>query len=156
MQAATKIASARRRICGNVERFPADSGMGETVQGSGSRALFWIATILAAGCIVLVAVNIVLSLVNQRAQAEVNERQHTIAESIQLKQLQDGIVRALATSANNNKDEQLRDLLVQLGFAVVNQAPGAAAPSGATSGSAPAPAAPESPATAAPAAGAKQ
>jgi hypothetical protein len=102
------------------------SAWGATVQGHGKKTLFWITTALSALCLVLVGVDIILLLVNQRAQAEVNERQRTIAESIQLKQLQDGIVRALANAANANKDDQIRDLLVQLGFATITPAPAAA------------------------------
>ena len=107
------------------------SAWGATVQGRGKKTLFWISTVLSALCLVLVGVDIILLLVNQRAQAEVNERQRTIAESIQLKQVQDGIVRLLWNAANANKDDQVRDLLVQLGFATITPAPTVAAPAAA-------------------------
>ena len=71
------------------------SAWGATVQGRGKKTLFWISTILSALCLVLVGVDIILLLVNQRAQAEVNERQRTIAESIQLKQVQQALRVAL-------------------------------------------------------------
>src|SRR5579864_6378121 len=87
----------------------AKSAWGAAVQGRGKKTLFWISTVLAALCIALVAVNIGLVLMNQKAQAEVNERQRIIAENVQLKQLQDNIVRALANAANTKNDEQIRD-----------------------------------------------
>ena len=119
------------------------SAWGATVQGRGKKTLIWISTVLSALCLVLVGVDIILLLVNQRAQAEVNERQRTIAESIQLKQVQDGIVRLLWNAANANKDDQVRDLLVQLGFATITPAPTVAAPATAAPGAA----APPAPAT---------
>ena len=119
------------------------SAWGATVQGRGKKTLFWISTVLSALCLVLVGVDIILLLVTQRAQAEVNERQRTIAESIQLKQVQDGIVRLLWNAANANKDDQVRDLLVQLGFATITSAPTVVAPATAAPGAA----APPAPAT---------
>ena len=119
------------------------SAWGATVQGRGKKTLFWISTVLSALCLVLVGVDIILLRVNQRAQAEVSERQRTIAESIQLKQVQDGIVRLLWNAANANKDDQVRDLLVQLGFATITPAPTVAAPATAAPGAV----APPAPAT---------
>jgi len=119
------------------------SAWGATVQGRGKKTLFWISTVLSALCLVLVGVDIILLRVNQRAQAEVSERQRTIAESIQLKQVQDGIVRLLWNAANANKDDQVRDLLVQLGFATITPAPTVVAPATAAPGAA----APPAPAT---------
>src|SRR5258708_22536046 len=79
------------------------------------RPVFWIMTSLAGISVVLVIVNGVIFLTNQSAQAEVNQRQQFINQSAQLGRVQEVLVRALATSAANNKDDQLRDLLSQHG-----------------------------------------
>ncbi|MGE5303150.1 MAG: hypothetical protein ACM3TN_07450 [Alphaproteobacteria bacterium] len=83
-------------------------------------------TILAVLALVLVVVNIMLSLGNQSAQAEVTERQQFIAQSIQLEQLNRQVVAALANMAMKSNDEKLKNLLVSSG---VNIGPAPAAPS---------------------------
>ena len=83
-------------------------------------------TILAVLALVLVVVNIMLSLGNQSAQAEVTERQQFIAQSIQLEQLNRQVVAALANMAMKSNDEKLKNLLASSG---VNIGPAPAAPS---------------------------
>ena len=102
---------------------------------SKAQAVFWIVTVLAGLSVILVVANGILFLVNQEAQAAVNRRQQFINQSAQLGRLNEALVRALATSAANNKDDQLRDLLAQHGitFQVNPTQPGpvtAAPPSG--------------------------
>jgi uncharacterized membrane protein YeiB len=101
---------------------------------SKARALFWISTVLAGLGVILVIGNGILFLVNQDAQAAINRRQQFINQSAQLGRLNEALVRALATNAANNKDDQLRDLLAQHGITFqVNPAepgPAPAAPSG--------------------------
>jgi uncharacterized membrane protein affecting hemolysin expression len=79
-------------------------------------ALTIFATLLGAAAIVLVAVNGFLFLQNQTAQAEVNERQQVITQSAQLSSLNESLIRAVATSAANNNDDKLRDVLTQNGI----------------------------------------
>ena len=81
-----------------------------------ARVLFWISTVLAGLSVILVISNGLLFLVNQEAQAAVNRRQQFINQSAQLGRLNEALVRALATTAANNKDDQLRDLLAQHGI----------------------------------------
>jgi hypothetical protein len=81
-----------------------------------AQALFWISTALAGLSVILVVSNGILFLVNQEAQAAINRRQQFINQSTQLGRLNEALVRALATSAANNKDGQLRDLLAQHGI----------------------------------------
>jgi len=102
---------------------------------SKEQALFWISTVLAGLSVVLVISNGILFLVNQEAQATINRRQQFINQSAQLGRVNEALVRALATSAANNKDDQLRDLLAQHGitFQVTPPEP-ATAPSAASSG----------------------
>jgi hypothetical protein len=80
------------------------------------QALFWISTVLAGLSVILVISNGILFLVNQEAQAAINRRQQFINQSAQLGRVNEALVRALATSAANNKDDQLRDLLAQHGI----------------------------------------
>jgi len=75
-------------------------------------------TILAVLALVLVVVNIMLTLGNQSVQAEVSERQQYIAQSIQLNELNQQVVGALATMAMKSNDEQLKNLLVSSGVGI--------------------------------------
>jgi hypothetical protein len=77
------------------------------------KLLYWVMTSLAGISVLLVIVNGVIFLTDQSAQAEVNQRQQFINQSAQFGRVQEGLVRALALSAANNKDDQLRDLLAQ-------------------------------------------
>jgi hypothetical protein len=75
-------------------------------------------TILAVLSLVLVVVNIMLALGNQSLQAEVNERQQFIAQSIQLEQLNRQVVAVLANMAMKSNDEQLKNLLASSGVGI--------------------------------------
>ena len=74
-----------------------------------------IQTILAVAALVLVVVNVLLALGNQSVQADVNERQQFIAQSIQLEQLNRQVVAVLANMAMKGNDEQLKNLLASSG-----------------------------------------
>ena len=74
-----------------------------------------IQTILAVLALVLVVVNVLLALGNQSVQADVNERQQFIAQSIQLEQLNRQVVAVLANMAMKGNDEQLKNLLASSG-----------------------------------------
>ena len=90
--------------------------------------------------LVLVVVYIVVIQDNRSIQAEVNQRQQFINQSIQLGRIDDALVRALAAAAVSNKDDRLRDLLAQNGITInpTTGAPEREAPPPA--GTAPAPA----------------
>jgi hypothetical protein len=92
-----------------------------------SKLLYWVMTSLAGISVLLVIVNGVIFLTDQSAQAEVNQRQQFINQSAQLGRVQEGLVRALALSAANNKDDQLRDLLAQFNISYTINPPPAAA-----------------------------
>jgi hypothetical protein len=99
-------------------------------------ALALAATVLGALAIVLVIVNGFLFLQNQSGQAEVSERQQFINQSAQLGQLNESLIRSIATAAANNNDEKLRDILAQNGVTyTVN--PAAPAPSAVPQATAP-------------------
>jgi hypothetical protein len=72
--------------------------------------------------LVLVVAYIILAQNNRAMQAEVNQRQQFINQSIQLGRINETLIRALA--ANAEKDEKLRDLLSQSGI-TINPATGA-------------------------------
>jgi len=88
--------------------------------------------------LILVVAYVVLVQENRSVQAEVNQRQQFINQSIQLGRISDALIRALASAAVNNQDDKLRDLLAQNGFTInpTTGAPekGATTPSSAPSG----------------------
>ena len=83
--------------------------------------------------LVLVVVYIVLFEQNHSVQAEVNQRQQFINQSIQFGRVNEALVRALATAAVTDKDDKLRDLLAQNGIAI-NPQTGAPVPAAAAGG----------------------
>jgi hypothetical protein len=102
-------------------------GPGELFEMVPGKLLYWVMTSLAGISVVLVIVNGVIFLTDQSAQAEVNQRQQFINQSAQLGRVQEGLIRALALSAANNKDDQLRDLLAQFNISYTVNPPPAAA-----------------------------
>lgn len=96
---------------------------------------------LAGLTLILVFLNVWLVLSDQSRQAEVNQRQQYINQSIRLGRINEGLVRALATTAVNNKDEKLRKLLTDQGINFTFT-PNAAATTGASPAASGTPAAP--------------
>jgi hypothetical protein len=76
--------------------------------------------ILALSGITLILVVVYLILVeqNRSVQAEVARRQQFINQSIQLNRVNDALLRTLATTAVNDKDDKLRELLAQNGITI--------------------------------------
>ena len=76
--------------------------------------------VLALSGITLVLVVVYLYLVqaNRSVQAEVNQRQQFINQSIQFNRVNDALIRALAATAVSEKDDKLRDLLAQNGITI--------------------------------------
>jgi predicted Holliday junction resolvase-like endonuclease len=75
-----------------------------------------ILTGLAVVMLVLVIVNILLSLGNQYLRLDVNERQQSITQALQLEAVHREIATAIATVAVKTKDEQLKSLLASQGI----------------------------------------
>ena len=67
------------------------------------------------------AANVGLSLNNRAAQAEVNQRQQFINETVQLARLNNQIVQALANLAVQTNDESIRRLLAAQGITITTQ-----------------------------------
>ena len=91
--------------------------------------LYWLAVGLSGLTLLLVIAYIVLVQNNRTVQAQVNQRQQFINQSLQLSRVNEALIRALATAAVNNKDDKLRELLTQNGITI--NAAGEAVPSGA-------------------------
>jgi type II secretory pathway component PulJ len=68
--------------------------------------------------VLLVIAYAVLVQDNRRIQAEVNRRQQFINQSIELRRINEALIRAIAAAAINKKDEKLRQLLVQNGITI--------------------------------------
>ena len=100
----------------------------------------WLERLLVALSVItliLVVAYIVLVQDDHTMQAEVNQRQQFINQSIQLGRVNEALIRALA--ANAGKDDKLRELLAQNGISINattgaperESAPPASAPAGA-------------------------
>lgn len=85
---------------------------------------------LAGITLILVVVYLVTTEQNRRVQAEVNQRQQFINQSIQFSRVNEALIRALASAATADKDDKLRDLLAQNGIAI-NPQTGAPVPAAA-------------------------
>lgn len=68
--------------------------------------------------LILVFVYLVLIEQNRTIQAEVNQRQQFINQSVQVGRINEALLRALATVSVNQKDDKLRDLLAQNGITI--------------------------------------
>ena len=90
--------------------------------------LYWTIVGLSALTLVLVVTYIVLVQDNRSVQAEVNQRQQFINQSIQLGRVNEALIRALAAAAQSNNDDRLRELLTQNGITI--NAAGEVIPSG--------------------------
>lgn len=88
---------------------------------------------LAGITLILVVVYLVTTEQNRRVQAEVNQRQQFINQSIQFGRVNEALIRALASAATADKDDKLRDLLAQNGIAI-NPQTGAPVPAAAAGG----------------------
>lgn len=78
---------------------------------------------LAGASIALVIVNGTMILGNQSAQAEVNQRQQFINQSVQLSRVNEALVRALLAASSGDKDESIKKLLAQHGISADSSAP---------------------------------
>ena len=87
------------------------------------------ATALSVAAFLLVVGNILLAIDNQKRQAEVNQRQQFINQSIQLSRANQVLINTLAQIAAKNGDAEIRDLLAANGITFsINNPASAAAP----------------------------
>ena len=91
----------------------------------------WLYAVLVAisgVSVLLVIAYAVLVQDNRAIQAEVNRQQQFLNQSIELRRIDEALVRAIAAAAINKKDEKLRQLLVQNGITVNSPADEGAKP----------------------------
>jgi hypothetical protein len=88
------------------------------------RPIWWGTTALSLVALLLVVGNILLAIDIQQRQAEVNQRQQFINQSIQLSRANQLLINALAQIAAKNGDAEIRDLLAANGitFSISNPA----------------------------------
>ena len=113
---------------------------------NGNVAAYWASVALGALTIVLVVANFFVVSSNQSIQAEANQRQQFINQSVQLKRVDDLLIRAIAQASVNAKDDKLRDLLAQQGVTMKAPTSEAAPARGGVGLDAASPAAPAGPA----------
>src|ERR1700676_3950150 len=83
------------------------------------------ATLLAGAGIVLVLINAALLMRNQKAQAEVNQRQQVINHAVQFSRAVQLLVQTIAWTAVTSKDEALVVLLERHGIRITGGPPSA-------------------------------
>ena len=81
------------------------------------------ATGIAVLALVLVIANSILVLDNESRQAEVNQRQQFINQSVQLARISQSLVTALAQTAVKNDDKDIREMLASSGFTIQQASP---------------------------------
>ena len=81
-----------------------------------TRIQFWLTTGLGATALVLAIANAILFSNNRAAQIEVNGRAQFVQQSVQLENLFNEMVRALAELSARNGDEQLKAVLQGVGI----------------------------------------
>jgi hypothetical protein len=89
---------------------------------------YWGSVFFSAAALLLLVVNISLANVNRATQADVAQRQNTIATGQQLAQLNQGLVQAMAEAALKNNNTHMRDLLATQGITLKNEPAPAAKP----------------------------
>jgi hypothetical protein len=77
-----------------------------------------VATALSGLALVLVVLNAFLILGNESRQAEVNQRQQYINQSVQLARVSQALVSALAQAAVKSDDKDIRELLTSSGITI--------------------------------------
>ena len=101
--------------------------------------LYRLLVALSGITLILVIAYIVVTQDNRSIQAEVNQRQQFINQSIQLGRINDTLIRALGAAAADGKDDKLREVLAANGI-TINPTTGAPERSAKPATPAPAPA----------------
>ena len=96
---------------------------------------YWVLVGLSAASLILVFVQLAFVQNNRSIQAEINQRQQFINQSIRLGRVNEALIRSIAQTAVSENDENLRDLLSQQGITInVTAKPPGGAPAGASPG----------------------
>ena len=76
----------------------------------------WSVTVLATAALLVALADMALVLTNRNARRETDEQQQFIQQTAQLNGIGETLIRQIARAAVEDKDEQLRDLLISQGF----------------------------------------
>ena len=98
--------------------------------------LHWTLVGMATLSLIFVIINLFLGHSIRSTQAEVNQRQQFINQSIRLNRINEGLIRLIAQTSISDNDDKLRDVLTRNGI-TVNRSSN---PSGAPATPSPAPA----------------
>jgi hypothetical protein len=80
--------------------------------------LYWTLVAFSGSALLLVLTNTWLVESNRTAQAEVNQRQEFINQSIEIGKIHEALVRGLAQAAFDRNDDRLRQLLAEQGITI--------------------------------------
>jgi CHASE1-domain containing sensor protein len=82
------------------------------------KAAYWASVLLSALALLLLVSNVALVNSNRNLQAEISQRQTAINSGINLSQLNNSLVQALADASIKNDDKDIRDLLAAQGITI--------------------------------------
>ncbi len=82
------------------------------------KVAYWASVALSALALLLLVMDIALVNGNRQLQTEVNQRQVTINNGVNLSQINQGLVQALADASVKDNDKDIRDLLAAQGITV--------------------------------------
>jgi hypothetical protein len=80
--------------------------------------LYWALVALSGGALLLVLLNSWLVESNRAAQADINQRQEFINQTVEISKIHETLVRSLAQAAFDRKDDRLRELLAEQGITI--------------------------------------
>jgi hypothetical protein len=89
---------------------------------------YWGSVGLSAVAMVLLVVNVSLLTTNRSTQADVGNRQNTIASGQTMNQVNQALVQAMAQAAIKDNDTKMRDLLTAQGITLKTEPTAAAKP----------------------------
>lgn len=82
------------------------------------KAAYWASVGLSAVALLLLVANVALVNSNRNLQGEVNQRAGMINSGVNLSQLNQSLVQALADATVKNDDKEIRDLLASQGITI--------------------------------------
>lgn len=82
------------------------------------KASYWASVGLSALALLLLVTNVALVNSNRNLQTELGQRQNVINSGINLSQLNQGLVQALADASVKNDDKEIRDMLAAQGITI--------------------------------------
>jgi hypothetical protein len=93
-----------------------------------SGLLRWAAVALAGLGLIIVVINIVFNISNQKLQDEVTSRQQLISDRVEYQRVGEAMVRSISTTAATSRDAQLIAMMVKYGMPAPSAAPPALSP----------------------------